>query len=269
MAIGTQATIALHNAVLYRNLLDEKERIVEVEEDARKKLARDLHDGPTQNVSAIAMRMSYIYRLLERRPDEVPAELKKVEDLARRTTKEIRDMLFTLRPLVLESQGLSAALEQLCQKTLETHGQHVAARVGPDVESVLDSHQQGVIFYIVEEAVGNARKHAEAELISIDIHRRNDVMVVEISDNGVGFDSDAVNANYDQRGSLGMVNMRERAELLSGTLRIESAEGQGTKITIVFPLRDNLDSSRLKKSKATQSMKPVSGPRTPANTSHR
>lgn len=268
MAIGTQATIALHNAVLYRNLLDEKERIVEVEEDARKKLARDLHDGPTQNVSAIAMRMSYIYRLLERRPDEVPAELKKVEELARRTTREIRDMLFTLRPLVLESQGLSAALEQLCQKTLETHGQHVAARVGPDVESVLDSHQQGVIFYIVEEAVGNARKHAEAELISIDIHRRNDVMVVEISDNGVGFDADAVNANYDQRGSLGMVNMRERAELLSGSLRIESAEGQGTKITIVFPLRDNLESSRLKKSRTSQSMKPVS-PRTPANTSQR
>lgn len=269
MAIGTQATIALHNAVLYRNLLDEKDRIVEVEEDARKKLARDLHDGPTQNVSAIAMRMSYIYRLLERRPDEVPVELKKVEELARRTTKEIRDMLFTLRPLVLESQGLSAALEQLCQKTLETHGQHVTARVGPDVEAVLDSHQQGVIFYIVEEAVGNARKHAEAELISIDVHRRNDMMVVEISDNGVGFDADAVNANYDQRGSLGMVNMRERAELLSGTLRVESAEGQGTKITIVFPLRDNLDSSRLKKSKSTQSMKPVTGPRAPANTSQR
>jgi signal transduction histidine kinase len=269
MAIGTQATIALHNAVLYRNLLDEKERIVEVEEDARKKLARDLHDGPTQNVSAIAMRMSYIYRLLERRPDEVPAELKKVEELARRTTKEIRDMLFTLRPLVLESQGLSAALEQLCQKTLETHGQHVVARVGPDVESVLDSHQQGVIFYIVEEAVGNARKHAEAELISVDVHRRNDVMVVEIADNGVGFDADAVNANYDQRGSLGMVNMRERAELLNGTLRIESAEGQGTKITIMFPLRDNLESSRLKKSKTNPNMRAVSRPRAPANSSQR
>src|SRR5690606_19457388 len=96
MAIGTQTTIALHNAVLYRNLVEEKERIVEVEEDARKKLARDLHDGPTQNVSAIAMRMSYISRLLERDPGEVPGELKKVEDLARKTTKEIRDMLFTL-----------------------------------------------------------------------------------------------------------------------------------------------------------------------------
>lgn len=269
MAIGTQATIALHNAMLHRNLQEEKERIVEVEEDARKKLARDLHDGPTQNVSAIAMRMSYIYRLLERRPEEVPAELKKVEDLARRTTKEIRDMLFTLRPLVLESQGLSAALEQLCQKTLETHGQHVSSRVGPDVESVMDSHQQGVIFYIVEEAVGNARKHAEAELISIDIFRQNDVVVVQISDNGVGFDSDSVNANYDQRGSLGMVNMRERAELLNGALRIESAEGQGTKITVLVPIKPSMESSRPRKLTSSTSIKPVSGPRTPANSSHR
>ncbi len=261
MAIGTQATIALHNAVLYRNLAEEKERIVDVEEDARKKLARDLHDGPTQNVSAIAMRMSYIYRLLERRPEEVPAELKKVEELARKTTKEIRDMLFTLRPLVLESQGLDAALEQLCQKTLETHGQKVTSQVGRGVEDVLDSQQQGVIFYIVEEAVGNARKHAEAELISIDVQRQSDVVVVDISDNGVGFDADAVNSNYDQRGSLGMVNMRERTELLDGRLRIDSTEGNGTTITIVVPIKEvtrtvSKSKSRQSKSNSRQMLSP-------------
>jgi signal transduction histidine kinase len=129
-AISTQATIALQNAVLYRNLLEEKERIIEVEEDARKKLARDLHDGPTQTISAIAMRMSYVYRLLERDPEQVPAELKKVEELARNTTKEIRNLLFGLRPLVLESQGLTAALNQLAEKMKETYGQAVAVRVG-------------------------------------------------------------------------------------------------------------------------------------------
>jgi signal transduction histidine kinase len=251
IAIGTQATVALQNAVLYRNLLEEKERIVDVEEDARKKLARDLHDGPTQNISAIAMRMSYIYRLLERRPEEVPLELKKVEELARKTTKEIRDMLFTLRPLVLESQGLTAALEQLAQKTQETHGQDVAVYVGADVERVLDGHQQGVIFYIIEEAVGNARKHAEAEVISARVARQDDVVVVEISDNGVGFDTGAVDANYDQRGSLGMVNMRERAELLDATLRIDSAEGKGTKITIVVPLGGARETTQTRNPKVT------------------
>jgi signal transduction histidine kinase len=237
-AISTQATIALQNAVLYRNVLEEKERIVEVEEDARKKLARDLHDGPTQTISAIAMRMSYIYRLLERQPEQVPAELKKVEELARNTTKEIRHLLFGLRPLVLESQGLTAALNQLSEKMKETYGQNVAIRVAKDVEQYLDSHQQGVMFYIAEEAVNNARKHAEAQLISVNVQRKDQMVYLQIADNGVGFDLGAVDANYDKRGSLGMVNMRERTELLEGTLRIESAEGRGTSITIAIPLKE-------------------------------
>jgi signal transduction histidine kinase len=207
------------------------------------------------------MRMSYIYRLMERRPEEVPAELKKVEELARKTTREIRDMLFTLRPLVLESQGLEAALQQLCQKTLETHGQHVAARVGPGVEIVLDNHQQGVIFYIVEEAVGNARKHAEAELISIEVQRKSDMVMVEISDNGVGFDADAVNANYDQRGSLGMVNMRERTALLDGTLRIDSGEGRGTTITVVLPIKNMDDDDPSRKRNSRTAMGKMLSPR--------
>ncbi|MFN8373541.1 MAG: sensor histidine kinase [Anaerolineae bacterium] len=237
-AISTQATIALQNAVLYRNVLEEKERIVEVEEEARKKLARDLHDGPTQTVSAIAMRMSYIYRLLERQPEQVPAELKKVEELARNTTKEIRHLLFGLRPLVLESQGLAAALQQLAEKMKETYGQNVATRVARDVEPYLDSHQQGTMFYIAEEAVNNARKHAEAELISVTVTRKDQMVFMQIADNGVGFDLGAVDANYDKRGSLGMVNMRERTELIEGSLRIESAEGKGTTITIAIPMKE-------------------------------
>ncbi len=251
-AISTQATIALQNAMLYRNLLEEKERIVDVEEDARKKLARDLHDGPTQNVSAIAMRMSYIYRLLERKPDDVPEELKKVEELARKTTREIRHMLFTLRPLVLESQGLEAALNQLADKIEETHGQAVAVRVDKRVEAVLNGHQQGVIFYIIEEAVGNARKHAEAEVINVMVRMQDDAVIVQIADNGVGFDTGAVDANYDQRGSLGMVNMRERTELLDGMLNINSAEGKGTTITVMVPLKSAMDSTEIRKQRTNR-----------------
>jgi signal transduction histidine kinase len=237
-AISTQATIALQNAVLYGNLLKEKERIVEVEEEARKKLARDLHDGPTQTISAIAMRMSYVYRLMEREPEKVPAELRKVEDLARNTTKEIRHLLFGLRPLVLESSGLAAALDQLALKMKETYSQNVAVRVGRDIELHLSPQQQGTAFYLVEEAVNNARKHAEAQLISVNVWRKEDYIYIQISDNGVGFDLGAVDANYDKRGSFGMVNMRERTELLGGQLRIDSAEGKGTTITITVPLKE-------------------------------
>jgi signal transduction histidine kinase len=119
-------------------------------------------------------------------------------------------------------------------------------RVDPRVESVLDGHQQGVIFYIIEEAVGNARKYAEAELISVSARLHEDAVVVQIADNGVGFDTTAVDANYDKRGSLGMVNMRERTELLDGVLKIESAEGRGTTISVLVPIHSAMDSREIR-----------------------
>lgn len=237
-AIGTLATIALQNAVLYQNILEEKERIVEVEEDARKKLARDLHDGPTQSVAAIAMRVNYIRRLLEQRPQQAGDELVKVEELARRTTKEIRHMLFTLRPLVLETQGLVAALGQLSEKMRDNFETNVVIEAQNSIERWLDAHGQGVIFYIIEEAVNNARKHAQSEHIWVRLKKQEQVIIVEIEDDGVGFDSESVMKDYSSRGSLGMVNMRERAELVEGTLHLTSKAGQGTKISIVVPIRE-------------------------------
>ena len=237
-AIATQATVALQNAVLYQNILAEKERIVEVEEDARKKLARALHDGPTQSIAAIAMRINYIRRLVEKQNQEAHLELGKIEDIARRTTKEIRHMLFTLRPLILETQGLVAALEQLSEKMRETHDQNVVIQAQTGIERWLDSSAQGVIFYIVEEAVNNARKHAEAKHIWVRLFQREGYFFIEIEDDGVGFDQASVDGNYDTRGSLGMVNMRERTELVEGALSITSKEGAGTKVSVLVPVKE-------------------------------
>src|SRR5512140_3158149 len=115
----------MQNARLYSDLEQEKERMLEIQEDARKKLARDLHDGPTQSVAAIAMRVNFARRLMERDAKAAAEELFKIEDLARHTTKEIRHMLFTLRPLILESSGLTAALEAMAEKMHETYSQNV------------------------------------------------------------------------------------------------------------------------------------------------
>lgn len=235
-AMVNQANIALQNARLYQSLRQEKERLVEVQEEANKKLARDLHDGPTQAVAALAMRANFARRLLERDVKSTGEELFKMEDLARKTTKEIRHMLFTLRPLVLESQGLTAALKQLAEKMRDTHGQNVIVDADPVVEERLEKNQQGVLFYVAEEAVNNARKHAQAEHIWVRLKANHDTLVLDIQDDGVGFNIGEVDADYDRRGSLGMVNMRERAEMLSGTVKIDSAEGKGTRITVFVPL---------------------------------
>src|SRR5579859_1568686 len=238
VAVVNQAIIALQNAQLFRSLREEKERLIDVQEEAQKKLARDLHDGPTQAVAALAMRANFVRRLLERDPKAAGEELFKMEDLARKTTKEIRHMLFTLRPLVLESQGLTAALRQLAEKMHETHGQNVIVEAEPGVDDRLEMNHQGVLFYIVEEAVNNARKHAQAEHIWVRLKAQSDILVVEIQDDGVGFNVGAVDSNYNRRGSLGMVNMRERAEMISGAIKIDSAENRGTRVFVYIPLTD-------------------------------
>jgi signal transduction histidine kinase len=237
--IEEQAVIALQNARLYENLEEEKERMMDIQEEARKKLARDLHDGPTQSVAAIAMRVNFARRLLEKDLSGASDELEKIEDLARRTTKEIRHMLFTLRPLVLESQGLVAALEAMAEKMKETYGQHVVVLADEGSLPDIEASKQTVIFYIVEEAVNNARKHAQATRICVRLKTiENDLVLVEVEDDGVGFNVGAIDAFYDKRGSLGMVNMRERAELVNGILHIDSFEGKGTHIQVIIPITD-------------------------------
>lgn len=238
-AICSQAIVALHNAQLYQSLMEEKERIVMVEEDARKKLARDLHDGPTQSIAAIAMRLNYAQMLLEKgcEAQQMAEELNRVEELARRTTKEIRQMLFTLRPLILETQGLRAALEQYIAKLAETDSTPIHLEAPPAIEEVLDRNAQGVVFYIVEEAIGNARKHARPQNIWVRLGAQNDAFIAEVEDDGCGFDVDAVEARYEERGSLGMINMHERAELVGGKLSIVSSPGKGTRVTLTVPLR--------------------------------
>jgi signal transduction histidine kinase len=239
IAICNQAIVALQNAQLYQSLMEEKERIVQVEEDERKKLARKLHDGPTQSIAAIAMRLNYLRMMLDREQDvqQAAEELTRVEELARHTTKEIRHMLFTLRPLVLETQGLQVALEQYIGKLAETDPTPIHLEASREVDRLLDQNAQGVTFYIIEEAIANARKHAQAENIWVRLYIQGNTFVAQVDDDGCGFDVDAVQLRYDERDSLGMINMHERAELIAGTLIIASATGEGTRITLTLPLQ--------------------------------
>jgi signal transduction histidine kinase len=237
--IGRQSVIAVQNARLYQDLVEEKERMVEVQEETRKKLARDLHDGPTQSVAAIAMRINLARRMLKKGTEGTEDELIRIEELAHRTTKEVRHMLFTLRPLILESQGLTAALDAMAEKMRETFAQNVIVNVDENVLEDMEMGKQGVIFYIIEEASNNARKHANALHIWVRLRSfEKGIALLEIEDDGLGFDVEAVNKSYDQRGSLGMINLRERTELVNGLLTIDSAPGRGTRIQVYIPLTE-------------------------------
>ncbi len=235
--ISHQSVIAIQNARLYSEVQREKEQMIEIQQQEHKKLARDLHDGPTQSMAAIAMRLNFARRLLERDPKATADELSKIEELARRTTKEIRHMLFTLRPLELESQGLIGALKAMAEKTHETYGQNVIVEAEENVISQLELNRQTIIFYIAEEAINNACKYAQANHIWVRMREYDkDLVMLEVQDDGVGFDKSTAVSSSEQRGSLGLRNMNERTEMVNGIFQIDSAVGKGTTIRVLIPL---------------------------------
>ncbi|MCS7251426.1 MAG: GAF domain-containing sensor histidine kinase [Thermoflexus sp.] len=234
--ITAQASIALQNALLYHTLQREKERMVEVEEETRRRLARELHDGPTQSVAALAMRLNFLQKLFQRDPAQLPSELAKTEKMARQAVQELRQFLFRLRPLILESQGLVAALTRLAERLQETEPFAIHVEVDPAVDQVLDPNAKGLVFSIIEEAVNNARRHAEPQNVRIWARIEGDQLRVGVEDDGRGFDLKALWADYGRRGSMGILNMMERAELLRGEFHLESAPGQGTRVRFQVPL---------------------------------
>jgi len=235
-AVAERATVVLHNAMLYQNLQVEKDRIMRIEEDARHRLSRDLHDGPTQGISAVAMRVHSLRKMAIHDPQKTLAELEVIENLARQTVREIRQMLFTMRPLILETQGLMPALQALADKFSESDGLKIQIHETGDATRRLDGKQAAVIFYVVEEALGNARKYSQASKVEVRLWADAGLFAVQIRDDGVGFDAAKTLRDYEGRGSLGMINMRERAELINGSLDVKSAPGQGTTITMITPL---------------------------------
>jgi signal transduction histidine kinase len=101
--------------------------------------------------------------------------------------------------------------------------------------------KKGIIFYLAEEAVNNARKHAQSPRIYVrlsQVKNEPEIAWLQIADEGLGFDVEAVTKSYDKRGSLGMVNLRERTELVNGLLHIDSAPGKGTRVNVYIPLSE-------------------------------
>ena len=232
----SQAISALQNAQLFDDLRHEQQRILEKDAEARRKLARDLHDGPTQSIAAIAMRLDFIKMVIKNNDiEKAYDEVIKVEEIAQKTTQEIRTMLFAMRPVMLETQGLIPALNQYAERLNMTESFKVVVK-NQDYEGQLNTEDEGVVFAIIEEAIGNARKHAEATLINVNLLAKNGNLFVEVRDNGVGFDVDATKSTYDQRSSLGLINIDERAREIGGRSVLESEAGKGTRLRLQVPL---------------------------------
>jgi len=237
-SIGAQAAIAIENARLYASLREEHDRIIQAQEDVRRELARNLHDGTVQMLSAISMSIDHLQRLLEVKPEAAFSELEALRSLVQQAAREARMVLFELRPIILETQGLVPTLESYVKQLNDTedftvHFEPVA------LPRQLDTKIAGTIFSIVQEAVNNAKRHAMAQNVWITLSTTADTLIVQVRDDGCGFDVAAVEENYEQRGSFGLLNMRERAQLIDGHLSLQSRTGppdQGTTVTLRVPL---------------------------------
>jgi signal transduction histidine kinase len=237
---ANQASIAIENARLYESLKKERDHLVVVEDEVRKRLARDLHDGPTQLLASIVMSLSFTKELLKRAPEHVPNEIEQSAAVADRALKQLRTLLFDLRPVILETQGLIPALEVYTERLQETEQLNVILTTKGEFER-LSSKAETAIFAVIQEAVNNAKKYANASRIDVILqtNEEEDTLTVLIKDNGAGFDVQAVKAKYDERGSLGMINMQERTDLVNGIFKLRSAVEKGTEVMLKLPLSEN------------------------------
>lgn len=233
--LANQAATAVANARLYQSLRAERDRIIQTQEDERKRLGRDLHDGPAQKLAQIAMSLEFAMQLVEHEPERLTDELSGIREQALSTTREIRNLLFDLRPLVLDAEdgGLVAALTHFFERFQSTPGPRI--HLSADYPDRLTHNVELTVFAIVQEAVNNVLKHANAENCWIEIRESPEKLIAIIRDDGAGFDVKQVQTDYERRGSWGLLSMVERATLIEAKLNISSHPGKGTITALEVP----------------------------------
>lgn len=240
MTIAGQAATAIENARLYQSLREERDRILSAQEEVRRELARDLHDGLVQILAAIAMNIEHVERLTQRKPEDVPAEIESLRKLTRQATRQARLLLFEMRPLILESRGLWAALKHYVEQLQGSEDFEIAFQ-SQGLSGRLISRVERVAFAIVQEAINNIRRHAKCRHVWLRIDATPTLLRIEIEDDGTGFRLSEVHNRYETSGSFGLLNIKERSKLLDAELSIESLEEgrpKGTFIRLIIPLTE-------------------------------
>ena len=215
-------------------LARERLRHARIAEETRHRLARDLHDGVAQTLANTALGIEVAQRRAEHDVPGAMEELARLRERVLEAQKGLRDILFALRPVVLEEQGLPAAVRALAQRVNGTAGTHVVPR---DVSSTrrLPPEAEASAFHVIREAVTNAIKTGRATNVSIDVRDEPAAIVALVEDDGAGFDVAATLGSYAPRGSLGLLQMRESARLIGAQLTIDSSPGHGTRVRLRVP----------------------------------
>lgn len=241
-AIGDQIGLAAERARLYEELREKEalrgkllEKLITAQEDERRRIARELHDEAGQALTALILNLE----MAEQSRQAVdPQRLARLRGIAEDTLAELRRMIYDLRPTILDDLGLAAAVRWYVKENIEPQGLHVTMTI-TRADDRLPHHIETAVFRIVQEALTNIVKHAQAHRAAIDIAVTPQDVRVLITDDGRGFDASAVTTRRE--GGMGLLGMRERAELLGGRLRLASREGDGTRVEVVIPVGGSVD----------------------------
>jgi two-component system, NarL family, sensor histidine kinase DegS len=211
------------------------QRVLESLEAERERLYRDVHDGPAQVLANAMFEVEYLERIADRATGEartaLKAELANLKSQFRASLDAVRGMIYDLRPPVLSELGLAGAIRNYATEYQARYGLRVDCHLDAG-ETGLEPTQELAIYRVMQEALQNVHKHAQAATVGIVWQKAKDQWLMHCTDDGVGFD--IVKVARRQR-SVGLLAMRERAELIGGRLQVQSTPGQGTAVTLVLP----------------------------------
>lgn len=207
-------------------------KIIEAQEEERKRLSREIHDGPAQMMANVMMRSDLIEKVYkEYGANEALCEVKNLKKMVRNALYEVRRIIYDLRPMALDDLGLAPTLRKYLQTIEEYHSKTRISYRNIGEEKRLPSKYEVALFRLVQESVQNALKHANAKEISVKLEMTREHVAVLIKDDGQGFD-----INEKKAESFGIIGMKERVDLLDGEMSIDSKIGEGTIVLIRVPL---------------------------------
>lgn len=213
-------------------------KVIKAQEEERLRISREMHDGPSQNLSNLILKTELCIKLLDKDIDRTRLELQSLKSIIRTTIDETRRMIYNLRPMALDDLGLVPTLERYIDKIRNEVNYDITLDVvnGEDnVNSIISL----TLYRIVQEAINNAKKHSNAANVNIKLNYNSEFIELMINDDGDGFDINNVKLNMENNRGFGITMMRERTNLLMGEYKLKSERGLGTTIYVKIPILES------------------------------
>lgn len=219
-------------------------RFVEAQEKEKNRISREIHDGPAQYLASSLMRIDFCKMLLTKNLDEGLVELEDLKTNLKKTLKEVRNIIFDLKPPFLNGVTLVAALEDLMEAFQEECNTEIKMRIR-DNDIILDYIVEVAVYRIIQEILSNVKKHAEAEKVDVKLELTKENVHINIKDNGKGFDINTLLKNLrNSSKSYGITGIYDRVEELGGTIKVNTEINKGTEYKIKLPVfrgKDEID----------------------------